>query len=142
MTASTNNCKIEQGLSSAIYSGQVSHHRFSPKEHSFSYKVYLTYLNLNEIKKVFSLSRLFADCRSWAPIQFVRKNYLSPHIDDLQEAVRQKVIELGGEKPDGDIYLLSNLSYLGYCFNPVSFYYCYDRLGQLKYILSEMTSTP
>ena len=29
-------------------------------------------------------------------------------------------------RPTGRVQLLTHLAYLGYCFNPVSFYYCLD----------------
>ena len=43
--------------------------------------------------------------------------------------------------PDGPIFLLTHLRYLGYCFNPISFYFCYDRSGRLDTILAEVNST-
>lgn len=32
----------------------------------------------------------------------------------------------GQARPTGRVQLLTHLAYLGYCFNPVSFYYCLD----------------
>ena len=43
--------------------------------------------------------------------------------------------------PDGPIFLLTHLRYLGYCFNPISFYFCYDRSGHLDTVLAEVNST-
>ncbi len=34
---------------SSIYTGLVSHQRMSPKSHGFSYKVFMMYLNLDEL---------------------------------------------------------------------------------------------
>lgn len=42
---------------------------------------------------------------------------------------------------DGEIFLLAHVRYLGFCFNPVSFYFCYDR-DRLKYIVAEVNNTP
>lgn len=33
------------------------------------------------------------------------------------------------------------LRYLGYCFNPVSFFSCFDRAEQLRVILAEVSNT-
>ena len=44
----------------------------------------------------------------------------------LAEAVRDLVAERTGARPDGPIRLLTHLRTLGHCFNPVSFYYCFD----------------
>ena len=43
--------------------------------------------------------------------------------------------------PAGRIFLLTNLRYLGYCFNPVSFFYCFDRGHQLQVVLAEVRNT-
>jgi DUF1365 family protein len=47
----------------------------------------------------------------------------------------------GVELPDGPIYLLTHLRYLGYCFNPISFFYCYDEQGRIHSVLSEVNNT-
>ena len=39
------------------------------------------------------------------------------------------------------IMLLTNLRVLGYVFNPVSFFYCYDSDGRLRHILAEVNNT-
>ncbi len=39
------------------------------------------------------------------------------------------------------IMLLTNLRVLGYVFNPVSFFYCYDDEGRLRHILAEVNNT-
>ncbi len=39
--------------------------------------------------------------------------------------------------------MLAHLRYFGYCFNPVSFYYCYDTHGQkVETIIAEINNTP
>ena len=39
--------------------------------------------------------------------------------------------------------LLTNLRCLGHLFNPVSFYYCFDRAGEeLEAVVAEVTNTP
>ena len=43
--------------------------------------------------------------------------------------------------PAGRIFLLTHLRYLGYCFNPVSFFYCFDRAEQLQVVLAEVSNT-
>ena len=43
----------------------------------------------------------------------------------------------------GPIRLLTHLRYYGYCFNPVSFYYCFDEQEtRVDTILAEITNTP
>ena len=45
------------------------------------------------------------------------------------------------ELPAGPIFLLTHLRYLGYVFNPVSFFYCFDRAEQLQVVLAEVRNT-
>jgi len=42
--------------------------------------------------------------------------------------------------PDGPVFLLTHLRYLGYCFNPVSFFYCFDRGGQIRLMLAAVSN--
>ena len=48
-----------------------------------------------------------------------------------------------GRRPQGPIRLLTHLRTFGHCFNPVSFYFCYEPDGaQLDCIVAEITNTP
>jgi hypothetical protein len=59
----------------------------------------------------------------------------------LRERVAQDARAHNVSLPEGPIFLLTHLRYLGYCFNPISFYFCYDRSGRLDTILAEVNST-
>jgi DUF1365 family protein len=39
------------------------------------------------------------------------------------------------------VYLLTSLRNFGYIFNPVSFYYCFDKTGKFKAMFSEVSNT-
>ena len=41
-------------MHSCIYEGQVRHRRFAPASHKFNYKIYLAYIDLDELDSVFS----------------------------------------------------------------------------------------
>jgi DUF1365 family protein len=57
--------------------------------------------------------------------------------------VRALVEERTGTRPEGAVRLLTHLRSFGHCFNPVSFYYCFDRSGErLDAIVAEVTNTP
>jgi DUF1365 family protein len=61
----------------------------------------------------------------------------------LDEAVRDLVAERGHDRPEGPIRLLTHLRYFGYCMNPVSFYYCFDRDDtRVETIVAEVHNTP
>jgi DUF1365 family protein len=74
---------------------------------------------------------------------FNRPDYLGPPDIPLDQAVRDRVEQQLGERPKGPIRLLTHLRYFGHCFNPVSFYYCYDTSdSKVDYIVAEITNTP
>jgi DUF1365 family protein len=72
-----------------------------------------------------------------------RKDHLDDPAVSLDEAVRGLVAERTGVRPSGPIRLLTHLRYFGHCFNPVSFFYCYDPAGEkVETIVAEVTNTP
>ncbi len=127
---------------SAIYTGRVRHRRMRPAGNEFTYGVCLFYLDLDEIPAIFSWPGLLSH-KSPALFAFHRKNYLGDRARTLSEAVRDRVEKETGRRPQGPIRLLTQISYLGYCFNPVSFYYCFDAAGEnVEFIVAEITNTP
>jgi len=78
-------------------------------------------------------------------VRVLRDKYL-PNKTNNQHSIYQqaclKIKQQTGKKFNGKVYLLANLSYWGYCYNPVSFYCCYDEQGSLSFILSEIHNTP
>ncbi|MBP1475362.1 DUF1365 domain-containing protein [Frateuria sp. MAH-13] len=129
-------------LASAIYEGWVRHRRYAPRPHAFRYRIALLYLDLAELPRLFERRWLWSYGRANLA-QFRRSDYLGPVELPLDEAVRRRVAERTGHRPEGPIRLLTHLRYAGHCFNPVSFYYCYGADGHsLEAILAEITNTP
>jgi len=129
-------------MESCIYQGQVRHTRWTPLKHEFSYRLFLMYLDLDELPTLFR-SRWFWSVSRPAIARFRRRDHLGASDQPLGDAVRDLVEKETGRRPDGPIRLLTNLSYFGYCFNPVSFYYCFAADSQsLEFIVTEVNNTP
>lgn len=129
-------------MHSCLYEGRVRHRRFAPREHSFSYRVFYTWIDLDEMEQVFAKRWLWSARRS-APARFKRSDYLGAPDIPLKQAVMDKVQQVTGQRPQGPIRLLTHLRYFGFVFNPVSFYYCYDRDDtRVETIVAEITNTP
>ncbi len=129
-------------MHSCIYEGRVEHTRTAPARHQFSYRLFMMYLDLDELDEVFR-KHWFWSARRPALASFRREDHLGPATQDLGAAVRDRVEAETGQRPEGCIRLLTNLSYFGYCFNPVSFYYCYAADGEtVEYIVCEVNNTP
>ncbi len=128
--------------SSAIYTGWVRHRRFLPVPHQFRYRLFMMYLDLDELPELFRDARLWSVGRrnlAW----FRRGDYLGDPALPLKQAVLELVADTTGQRPDGPVRLLTHLRYYGYSFNPVSFYYCFDRGGDhLCAIVADINNTP
>lgn len=129
-------------MHSCIYEGQVKHTRTSPVVHRFSYRLFTMYLDLDELPLLFEKRWLWS-VRRPALARFRRENHLGPADRPLVDAVRDLVEAETGRRPEGPIRLLTNLSYFGYRFNPVSFYYCFTANGTgVETIVAEVNNTP
>ncbi len=129
-------------MQSGIYEGQVRHTRTHPAHHAFRYRVFMMFLDLDELPSVFK-GRWFWSTSRRALARFRRSDHLGHEEQPLRESVLDVVEEDIGRRPSGPVRLLTNLSYFGYCFNPVSFYYCYEEDGQtLDTIVAEVNNTP
>ena len=128
-------------VDSCIYEGTVRHRRFAPVPHEFRYRMFMVYLDLEELPRLFDRSTLWSSDRpnlAW----FRREDHLGDSSESLDASVRETVKEATGRRPEGPIRLLTHLRYFGYGFNPVSFYYCYDRSERLETIVAEVNNTP
>lgn len=129
-------------MNSAIYEGLVRHRRYSPVPHSFSYRLFMLYLDLGELPTVFQ-DRWFWSVDRANLASFKRVDHVGDPIIPLDESIRQLVETRTGSRPTGPIRLLTHLRYFGYVFNPVSFYYCYDESDRhVETIVAEITNTP
>ena len=127
---------------SAVYEGWVRHRRFEPIEHEFRYRHLLTYLDLAELPQLFDRVPLYS-ARRRAPARFRRSDYLGDPRRPLDACARDAVAAATGTRPAGPVRLLTGLRYLGHCFNPVSFYYCFDAAGErVEAIVAEVESIP
>jgi DUF1365 family protein len=129
-------------IKSYIYSGKIQHRRYSPFQHFFTYPLFLAYIDLDTISSTLKRS-WFWNIDKPAIISFNRSDYHGEKNKKLSLSVRETIFEKTGNMPSGPIRLLTHLRYFGYCFNPVSFYYCFDKEDKnLEYILAEVTNTP
>lgn len=129
-------------MNSCIYEGTVRHRRFSPKEHFFSYKLFMLYIDLSEIDSIFQ-GRLLWSAKRPAVARFVRSDYFGDPSESLDQAIRREVVKSAGVRVDGPIRMLTHIRYFGYCFNPVTFYYCFDPdSSRIEAIVAEITNTP
>ena len=144
-------------LNSCFYECSVLHHRFAPKAHRFVYRIFLFAFDLDELPELhrrlplFSLNRpnLFSFRESdFLPTSEPLHNPSSsapgtrnPETRNLKARVLAHLAAHGVDLTGGRVVLVTLPRIFGYLFNPVSFYFCYDRAGACVASLAEVTNT-
>lgn len=130
------------------------HARFAPKAHRFVYRLFLFALDLDELDALHGKLRLFS--RQSANLYSFRDPDFLPTHEPLHpgparppvpagQSLKQRVVAhcaaQGIDLTGGRVVLVTLPRVLGYLFNPVSFYFCYDRTGAPVAALAEVTNT-
>lgn len=122
------------------------HNRLAPKVNRFHYDVFMFYLDLDEIDILHKRLKFMSHNR-FNLFNFRDKDHLQlPRGNpDTSKNVRQHITDYlqlqGITIGDGRIMVLTNLCTLGYQFNPVSFYFCFDGSDQPLCSIVEVCNT-
>ena len=123
-----------------IYRGELRHRRLEPRRHEFTYSLFMAWLDIDRLPELMRQSRWTSYNRfNWASFD-ERDHFGDPRLS-LRERLQHDAEAHGVRMPGGPIFLLTHLRYLGYCFNPISFYFCYDAAGRVDTVLAEVNST-
>lgn len=123
-----------------LYTGTLRHRRYRPRAHAFSYELFMAWLDVDRIPDVMARSRLTGFNRfNWA--SYDDRDHLGAPSESLRERVTTDARAHGVSLERGPIYLLTHLRYLGYCFNPISLFFCYDATHTLQAVLAEVNNT-
>ena len=128
-------------MNSRIYVGRVRHRRFTPAQHAFSYRLFMMYLDLDELPGLFDRFWLWS-ARGFNLAWFRRSDHMAAEESSLKTAVLDHIEHETGMRPGGPVCLLSHLRYFGFGFTPVSFYYCFDEDGDTLAAVVAEVNTP
>jgi uncharacterized protein len=132
---------VSAASSSAIYECRVMHHRLTPKEHRFEYNVFYLWLDLDELDSLSDRLRFLKRNRR-ALFSFFDADHILKDSADTKQNVLQIIRESGVDASRiSKIRLLTFPRVLGYIFNPVCFYYCFDTGGNPICAVAEVTNT-
>ena len=123
-----------------IFVGTLRHRRFTPVPHVFTYPVFMALLDIDRIPELMRVSRVTSYNR-WNWASFDDRDHLGDPASSLRERLSADARAAGVPEPTGRVFLLTNLRYLGYCFNPVSFYYVVDDADRVGRVLAEVHNT-
>jgi len=127
-------------FNSCIYSGFITHRRFKPKRHFFSYKTFSLLIDLNELKSLEEKINFFSYNR-FNILSFYDKDHGPRDGSSLVTWVKNTLSDANINIESGTIKLLCYPRFFGYVFNPLSIFYCYDKNLQLKAVLYEVKNT-
>ncbi|WP_428305072.1 DUF1365 domain-containing protein [Lacipirellula sp.] len=126
---------------SCIYEGLVVHRRNEPIDRTFRYRLYMMYVDLDELPQLFTHHWLWS-CDRPNVAWFRRRDYLGSAGESLADSVRSFAAAQTDRPLSGPVRLLTQFRCFGYAFNPLSLYYCFDENGQLAVVVAEVSNTP
>ena len=125
---------------SCIYSGLVTHERFKPKRHFFSYKTFSLLIDLNEIHHLEKKIKFFS-YNKFNILSFYNTDHGNRDGSSLIQWAKNSLKKAKINFNMGKVKLLCYPRFFGYVFNPLSIFYCYDKNLKLKAILYEVKNT-
>lgn len=125
---------------SCIYVGEVMHRRLEPLRHRFVYRVFSLLLDLDELPALDRRLRLFAYNRRGV-FSFLDRDHGARDGGALRPWVAAQLARQGIALGHGRILLHCFPRVLGFGFNPLSVFWCYDDAGALRAILYEVKNT-
>lgn len=133
-------------MNSCIYTVTIMHNRLQPRKHRFAYKLFMFYIDLDELPLLTSRFRLISRNRfNFFSFRDSEHLQLPVAVPDTLKTTREHITaylhQQGIDIGKGKIMLLTNLNVLGYNFNPVSFYYCFDEYGAPLCCVAEVSNT-
>ena len=111
------------------------HARLLPARNSFKYGIYYLALPLSELEQ----SDIARD--RFSLTSFYGKDHGPRNGDDLLSWARYVLFTHGVTAADGEIVLVCMPRILGYVFNPVSFWICYDKNQAIRAVICEVRNT-
>jgi len=126
-------------METCIYKGHVTHRRFKPLRHYFSYKTFSILFDLTELEDLHKKISIFSFNR-FNIFSFYNKDHGSRDGNDLTEWVKINLKKYNLNVNVSKIKLLCFPRVFGYVFNPLSIFYCYDG-NALIAILYEVKNT-
>ena len=127
-------------MESGIYTGTLRHRRFTPARHEFTYPLFMVFVDIDRLPELMRISPLAGyNRRNW--VSYQERDHFGDPAKDLRERLYRDAQKKGVLLPEGPVFLLTHLRYLGYNFNPVSFFYCYDREDRLQMVMAEVNNT-
>jgi len=118
---------------SSLYTGEVIHRRLAPKKHFLKYRIFSLLIDLDELTEL-DHSLLIFSLDKFNLISLHQKDY-GDETSSIKSNICQLLITSGLEEATYKIYLQTMPRILGYVFNPLSVFFCFNKDHKLAAIV-------
>lgn len=118
--------------------GHVTHVRHAPRKHAFQYPTYFLKFSVDDVAQ---LESRWLSLNRFNLFSFYVQDHAESSVRDLGAWARDILSKEGISTANGQIILYTYPRVLGYVFNPVSFWLCYDQEEQVRAVLCEVNNT-
>ena len=126
-------------MNSCIYNGEVTHTRFKPVRHFLKYKTFSLLIDLDEINLLDKSIGIFSH-NKFNVFSFYDKDHGDRDGGNLKDWVISNLKKFRIKENITNIKVLCYPRILGYVFNPLSIFYCYEK-EKLVAIFYEVKNT-
>ena len=127
-------------LRSGLYEGSMMHHRLRPSAHRFSYRMYYLLFDLDELPQLDRRLRLFShNSRNVFSLRDTKHG--SDDGTNPRDWIGQQLSEAAYGFELGRVQLLAFPAVMGFVFNPISVWWCFDTDDNLRAVLHEVRNT-
>lgn len=123
-----------------LYAGRIAHIRHSPFRYRFDYRLWMLCIDLDHIDAVAAGSKYFVHNR-FGLTAINDKDHGFRDGTKLRGFAEAALAREGLTEYGAKILFMATPSVLGYAFNPISFYFCYDANGRLGAVLHQVKNT-
>jgi cyclopropane-fatty-acyl-phospholipid synthase len=127
-------------MSAFLYNGLIEHHRRTPRDHQFSYPLYIYGFDLEDLPELDRSLPFFGHNR-FRPASVHDKDYLDSGPGTIREKLDRFLAKEGFGDAVARAFLITSPRYFNYVFNPVSFYYLFRADGALVGNVAEVNNT-
>lgn len=126
-------------LAPKILFGRVMHKRLFPRANAFNYGIYYIACPLSQIKNLADGWRF--NINKFGLLSFYERDHGARDGSDLNGWAKNILEKYNVKAADGEIVLITLPRVLGYVFNPVSFWLCYDKSSNIRAVICEVNNT-
>ncbi|MCE1190191.1 MAG: DUF1365 domain-containing protein [Ignavibacteria bacterium] len=116
------------------------HKRLVFKKNHFNYRYFMFYIDLDEAVELHNKHRFFS-VNKWNLFSLRDRDHMIFDAPGIKSNIIKYLNANGISTGDMKVHLLTNTAVLGYNFNPVSFYFCFDKQGKPVCVVPEVGNT-